>query len=500
MNRATLDEYLAATADIKQNDLESEKYAIAGIISGNSIQISDLLSKLTPNDFTDAAFRKVFEIAKAEWDAGEMGEGLEKSIMFHSRHREVLDNLPWNVKTGIGSYSDLVGLMFPHDLAKNTIRHLRRKTEARDLLEGLYTAIDLIRYTDDASNDTVYAYLQDLVNGHVSEEQEEQELTQDEFGDGILQVVIDAIDEKKRKKNRVNTNWPNFQKNTGGMEVENLVIVSAPTGKGKSALSLNIATNVGVTQNQPTLYINSELSDAQMQERMAAHMAFLDANKIRSGEYGENGVLAADVQRMLEGAKEFYKKASLRFKKIPNLQIGDVEAAVRRDKAERDTKLVVVDYVGRMDFEKSAKRDLQEWQYLRLMALRLKSIAQQNHVCIIMVAQLTAEGTLQGSKAMANECDMWLNLKRLDGEQELDKNFPYNAKLEVRKARMAPDGKAINFRFDGAFMRFSDSASGIKDLVDKNREYGKYATQIFTDGEYQRLSDIARHEERKYRK
>jgi uncharacterized protein YkvS len=142
-------------------------------------------------------------------------------------------------------------------------------------------------------------------------------------------------------------------------------------------------------------------------------------------------------------------------------------------------------------------RDLQEWQIMRLAANRLKTLAQKYQVCIIMVAQLNDEGTLQGSKAMKNEADMWLSINRLKENEDtyngkrLADIFPYNTFVNIEKARSVSDNSFVTFRYEGSMMRFTDSLTGIKEMIDKNAAYGdRYKNELMTDAEYDQLKTM----------
>ena len=122
-----------------------------------------------------------------------------------------------------------------------------------------------------------------------------------------------------------------------------------------------------------------------------------------------------------------------------------------------------------------------------------EDIGAKYNLCIIMVCQLTDGGTLQGAKAIKNECDMWLSINRLKTDDDMYMNkrladiFPFNTFLKIEKARNVNDSVAIKYRYEGAMMRFCDTEEGIKKMIDKNSEYGKYSNELVTNLEYQRL-------------
>jgi hypothetical protein len=106
-----------------------------------------------------------------------------------------------------------------------------------------------------------------------------------------------------------------------------------------------------------------------------------------------------------------------------------------------------------------------------------------------MVCQLTDEGTLQGSKAIKNEADMWLSINRLKTNEDkyagkrLADIEPYNTFINIEKARNVNDTSAIKVRYEGAMMRFCDTAEKIQEMVLENKKYGKYANDLLSDSE-----------------
>lgn len=58
---------------------------------------------------------------------------------------------------------------------------------------------------------------------------------------------------------------------------------------------------------------------------------------------------------------------------------------------QKGIKLVVLDYIGRMD---RVNRDAKEWEELHQICKTLKTIAQQLDIAVIVFAQLNDDGAL----------------------------------------------------------------------------------------------------------
>ena len=482
--------------EIERYDGRSE-YDIARVLmAGRTDCIAEIVESMESDDFYDAGIQKIFETVKGDYLAGNTFEGSEQFSHITTTYFDIFNgkNLPLNPSFA-GSVMDFMNTKAVPEEKKMRMcmASVKNKRLLRDTLFGLYTAADMCVH-DGMGIEKAYSYLTEMLWNRETRRSEDGDIEIDEFADLITDTLVEFSKKKVREKRTINLGWRKFQRCVGGLGIEELCIVSARSGDGKSAFALNVAADVGVLQKIPVLYINSELSNEQMAMRYTSYAAHLDSRKIRGGEYAENENIDQRVFNKVMLASKVYRKGALKFKRIPDLQIANIERAIRSDCMKRGTKLVIVDYLGRMDITKtSGVKDLQEWQIMRLAANRLKTLAQKYETCVIMCCQLTDQGTLQGSKAMKNECDMWLSINRLKENDDIFKNkrlidiFPYNTFIDIEKARNVSDATSMLFRYEGAMMRFCDSEEKIKDMIDENKKYGNYASQLMSDEEYNLL-------------
>jgi replicative DNA helicase len=493
--------------DVKPYDMVAEYKIGRALMCGTSQQIIDVLSNLEATDIYDKAIQVIYNTVKEEYEKGDTRQGLSHYAYIYNTYRDrfTADGFKLNVYNGdeVGRVSDFgnIKLRPDEEETKVCINMVKSKKAMRDLMNNLWFAIDMCKHVDNGV-EKAYDFLRENVAEHdTTFTKDDGKVSKLDFAEGMLNHVYECNDPEARAKNTINMPWRKFQSAIGGFRAEQLVIISARSGQGKSAFSLNVGIEAGVTQKIPTLYINSELSNDDMVERYLSYTCYLDSRKIREGGYRDertetklNDMVRANVQK----AQEAYFKSGLLFEKIPDLQISNVEKAINRDCLERGTRLVIVDYLGRMDITKTAGvRDLQEWQIMRLAANRLKTLAQKYHVCVIMVCQLTDEGTLQGSKAIKNEADMWLSINRLREDDDkfegktLKEIFPYNTFINIEKARGVSDTGAIAFRYEGAMMRFCDTPKAIAKMIKSNKEYGDaYKNDLLDAGEYSKLCEM----------
>lgn len=260
-------------------------------------------------------------------------------------------------------------------------------------------------------------------------------------------VIAERMDEASRTRKVINTGFGRLNKLTGGFEAGDLIILSGETGGGKSAFAANLAKDIAIVQKQPLLYINSEMSAEQMALRWASLLGDVKHSDLR------NGVISEDCHAEILADLEVIKKSHLHTATIPDLKISSVLSEIKRAKRRYQARVVIVDYIGRVDMENASKDD---WQVMTGAARKLKTIAQQEQLVVIMIAQLNTNGKLAQASYMSHEADLWLSIREPNEDELKSEQLPWwNRFLEIKKARNARTGK-IKMKFRGERMRFYD--------------------------------------------
>jgi replicative DNA helicase len=262
--------------------------------------------------------------------------------------------------------------------------------------------------------------------------------------------ILDTVAKRMEKKSNggISTSYLKLNRClNGGALPGQLIIIAAKTGKGKTAFALNLNRDIAITQKIPSLYVNTEMGEEQIDVREAAILTAgtgITHYDLASGNLTNEQFqrLANELNRTHNGG--FYSVT------VPDLTINSLLSIARRFKAKIDMKLLTVDYVGRMETQDPK---LQEWQVLKTIAKRLKTLAQQLQVTVIMLAQMTDEERLEGARAMKNECDLFGYLREMTPEESAAMLNSYNYVLVVDKNRDGPTGK-IPLKFNGETMTF----------------------------------------------
>ena len=238
----------------------------------------------------------------------------------------------------------------------------------------------------------------------------------------------------------------------GGLLPGQLIIFAAQTGKGKTAFALNLMRDIAVVQKKAALYVNTEMGDEQIACRW---MTILTDNPAITHTKIATGQLSPEEQRIVMESMERMHVSGFHSITIPDLTINTLVSTARRFKAQKELTVLVVDYVGRMD---TTDPKMQEWQVYKSIAKRLKTLAQEQQIAVIMLAQVTEDEKLEGARAMKNECDLFGYLRDATAEELTKSGNRFNYVLALDKNR---DGRRmkIPLQFNGEKMRFKGESA-----------------------------------------
>lgn len=436
-------------------DMNLEEMVLSILLQGKKQEVLTVFDTVKPNDFFFDGNKRLFLLLYEMYTANEPVNMIQLMQMHGLQLKKI--NLAHSITEIYCKYDMLENLgnkETADDNVSSYVKALRHKTDMRAMAK---LSDDIKRCIDqDKGIDDICHMVEDYVIA-LGAKANRTTYTAYEMAQIMLETIMTRADKEKRKKEVVFTSFGKLNDLTGGFEKGDLIILSAASGVGKSAFAMNLVYDVGYFENKPVLYLNSEMSVEQMSLRYASIISQASHKAYRNGDVGE-----VELNKVMAVAENFSKK-NIITTTIPDLQLTNVVAEVRRMKERYDVQLVIVDYIGRMDF--LAGQDMQEWQLMEKSARTLKTMAQELQIVVVMVAQLSSNGvSLAKGASMKNECDLWLNLKRIDEQdraayrqfrsQELEQYW--NTMLEFRKARNVETGLKVPMHFHGDTLSFTD--------------------------------------------
>lgn len=240
------------------------------------------------------------------------------------------------------------------------------------------------------------------------------------------------------------TGFYDFDKLTAGLQPTQLIILAARPGMGKTAMAVNLATNISINAKKTVALFNMEMGAEQLAQRMLSSVGQIDGNKIRNGRLENN-----DWRRFDEAVSRL-AETNLFIDDTPGMLIGEIRAKCRRlASSNYGLDLVIIDYLQLISG--GAKYAGNRQQEVSDISRSLKVLAMELNIPVIACAQLsrTVEGRddkkpllsdLRESGSIEQDADIVAFLFRedyYDKEKAIDENTS-KASLIVAKHRNGP--------------------------------------------------------------
>ena len=274
------------------------------------------------------------------------------------------------------------------------------------------------------------------------------------------QSDLEKLSENKNEITGVATGFYELDKITSGLQPNELIILAARPGMGKTAFALNIATNVAKNTKKSVAIFNFEMSGEQLVNRMFSSIGQINLTKFRNGNFDNE-----DWKRLSESVS-ILANTNIKIDDTPGSSISDIRSKCRRlASTEEGLALVVIDYLQLITG--SAKNANNRQQEVSEISRGLKMMAMELHVPVIALAQLSraVEGRpdkrpmmsdLRESGSIEQDADMVGFLYRDDYyNKEAMNNDVSISEFIIGKNRSGPT-KTIEFIFKGSTVTFAN--------------------------------------------
>ena len=274
------------------------------------------------------------------------------------------------------------------------------------------------------------------------------------------QSDLEKLSENKNEITGVATGFYEFDKVTSGLHENELIILAARPGMGKTAFALNIATNVAKNTKKNVAIFNFEMSAEQLVNRMFSSLGQINFSKFRNGNFNN------DEWVRLSESVSILADTNIKIDDTPGSTISDIRSKCRRlASTEEGLALVVIDYLQLITG--SAKNANNRQQEVSEISRGLKMMAMELHVPVIALAQLSraVEGRpdkrpmmsdLRESGSIEQDADMVGFLYRDDYyNKEAMNNDVGITEFIIGKNRSGPT-KTVEFIFKGSTVTFAN--------------------------------------------
>jgi replicative DNA helicase len=293
----------------------------------------------------------------------------------------------------------------------------------------------------------------------------------------IMSEVLENIDARARESRSITgvpTGFTKLDEITAGLQPENLIIVAARPGVGKTSWAMNVASHAALNHKIPVLIFSLEMSKHELIERLLAGEARIDSNRMRRGmiEYSE-------WKNKIYPAGNRISQAPILIDDSPGVNILEMRAKARRfrsdarffppqkEKGPVPHGLVVIDYL-QLAHGLGGRRDDSREREIAEISRGLKGLAKELHLPIIAVSQLNRSvekredktpqlSDLRESGAIEQDADIILFIHR-DEMYNADPSGRGKALLKIGKNRAGPTGE-VDLTFIREYTRFENYAA-----------------------------------------
>lgn len=206
-----------------------------------------------------------------------------------------------------------------------------------------------------------------------------------------IQENLEKLASNHGKISGVPTGFYDLDNLTDGFHENELVIIAARPAMGKTALALNMATNVALKSKKSVIIFTLEMRAEQLVTRMISTLGQVDAKKL------QNGSLASkDWQRVNEAMSQL-AETNIYIDDSPGVTIGDIKAKSRRIASQdENVGMILIDYltlIGSMGkYAGNRQQEVSE------ISRALKTLALELKIPVVTLAQLSRTPELRENK------------------------------------------------------------------------------------------------------
>lgn len=259
--------------------------------------------------------------------------------------------------------------------------------------------------------------------------------------------------------------WSQFDRYTNGGQPGDLIIVCAPSKVGKSVTLTNWATKLGVKDQIPIAYFDTEMSEREQEDRILANLTGIPHDEIVSGLYVLDTVNGSAQEKVdkLKRAREELQLGHYYHIYMPHFTTEKITALAKKFSMQLGIKAIFFDYI-KIPSSQADFKSMQEYQALGFLTSALKDLAGMLKLPVFAAAQTNRNdlGTdapdanhIGGSYRILHLASKLMFLVNKSDEKVAKEGFQNgNQQLIIKYQRNAlSDCPPINLMFDKPILR-----------------------------------------------
>ena len=462
-------------------NIEAEQNLIGSILFDNKV-MEDLPTNFVSRHFFDPLHSSIFEACISLTDNGRLADPV---------------TLKGYLKDDV-SLRDIDIEQYLSDLREGTLSLSKAKFYA-DEIRNCYVRRSLIRIGDDLIDRSINPSIEISPDQEISntEEQLYNLAEKDQVNSGpidfktILGKATNQINEAYQRKGSlsgVDTGFSGLNRQLGGLNKSDLLVLAGRPAMGKTALATNIGFNAAKTSkienNQSILIFSLEMSAEQLAQRILAEQSTIDSHKLRNGDISEK-----EFSDLVSTQNEIMNLPFF-IDDTPAISVGQIASRARRLKRTNGLALIIIDYIQLIQGTKASEAQGRV-QEVSSITRGLKSLAKELDVPILALSQLSRAveqredkrpilADLRESGSIEQDADVVMFVYR--EEYYLDKSEPTQRDNENQES------------FNERFLRWQDRrnlAEGKAEIIISKQRHGPTGIiQVQFEAKYTRFMDL----------
>ena len=253
------------------------------------------------------------------------------------------------------------------------------------------------------------------------------------------QADLEKLSQSKGDITGIASGFYELDKITSGFHPHELIIIAARPGMGKTAIALNMVTNIAINSKKTVALFNMEMGAEQLATRMLSSVGQIDGSKLKTGNLEHT-----DWKRVNEAISRL-SNTNIYIDDTPGNTVGEIRSKCRKlATSPSGLDIVFIDYLTLI--QGSSKNGANRQQEVADISRALKTMAMELHVPVIALSQLSRSiekrddkkpmlSDLRESGAIEQDADIVAFLHCSDEEKEKQNSL---MEFVIRKHRNGP--------------------------------------------------------------
>lgn len=273
----------------------------------------------------------------------------------------------------------------------------------------------------------------------------------------IINTTLQTL-QNENNQDYIKTGFKDLDGYLSGLKPGSLTIIAARPAMGKTALALNIISNIAFRNSTPTAFFSLEMTAEELTLRLFSSICEINGNALRQKILSES-----DWKKIILLQKRIKdKKTPLYIDETGSIDISVLCERAKTMKKKHDIKLIAVDYIQLIQARGSRMQNRE--QEVAMISRSLKALSKDLHIPVIALAQLNRQvvgrannkpllSDLRESGSIEQDADNIIFIHR-DGYYDMSVSQS-DAQLIIAKQRSGPTG-TIKVLWEAEFTRFKD--------------------------------------------